>query len=146
MSTIIDDNESFFKTCPMCKTTWDNMDVFLSDPHLSFNGYQPNFGQLEQGIFFFTHDTEECGSTIGLSVFTFAPLYSGPKHTRSKQLSKDCPRYCLDKNNLNRCSAQCENAFAREISQIIKDKMNNPTKTGLCVHDFKTIPGVLEIR
>ncbi|BHH84878.1 hypothetical protein [Desulforhopalus sp. 52FAK] len=145
-STSIIDTKPLFKTCSMCKTIWDNMDVFLSDPHLSFNGYQPNFGQLEQGIFFFTHNTDECGSTIGLSVRTFAPLYTGPRHTSSKQLSKDCPRYCLDKNNLKRCDAHCENAYAREISQIIKNKMNNPRKTNICVHDLKTVPGVLELR
>ncbi len=146
MNTIIDGTESLFKTCPMCNKTWESMDAFLADPHLRFNGYQPNFGELEQGIFFFTHDSELCGSTIGLRVTTFAPLYAGPRHTSSKQLSNDCPRYCLDSRNLKRCNAHCENAFAREIAQIIKHKMSTLAKSKLCVHGAKTVPGVLELR
>ena len=99
------------------------MNTFLTDPHLSFNGYQTNFGNLNEGIFFFTHNVDNCGSTMGLKVRNFTSLYSGPRYTTSKQLSSDCPRYCLDKGNLDRCSAKCENAFARELSQIIKDIM-----------------------
>jgi len=122
------------------------MDVFLDDPHLTFNGYQPNLGEQEQGIFFFTHNIKLCGSTIGLRVISFAPIYSGPRHTSSKQFSNDCPRYCLDSRNLKRCNAPCENAFAREISQIIKDRMNQQAKPDPCVHSGKTVPGVLEFR
>ncbi|MFT5726483.1 MAG: hypothetical protein ACI8PB_000604 [Desulforhopalus sp.] len=122
MSTACDNNPSF-KVCPMCDTKWQSMDVFFADPTLSFNGYQANFGLLDDGIFFFTHDTENCGSTMGIKVRTFVSLFSGEKYSGSKALSKDCPRYCLDQSNLERCDAQCENAFAREISHIIQDRI-----------------------
>jgi hypothetical protein len=59
---------------------------------------------------------------MGMKVQAFASLFSGKKYSTSKQLSPECPRYCLDQENLGRCNAQCENAFAREISQIIKDR------------------------
>jgi hypothetical protein len=111
-----------FKTCSMCDAHWDSIDSFLADRSLSFNGYQANFGMLDEGIFFFTHNKEKCGSTLGIKVWAFASLFSGIKYSQSKQLSAECPRYCLDQKNLGRCSAECENAFAREISQIIKDK------------------------
>jgi hypothetical protein len=117
------DNNTSFKVCPMCETKWQSMDVFFADPTLSFNGYQANFGLLDQGIFFFTHETETCGSTMGIKVKTFVSLFSGEKYSGSKALSKDCPRYCLDQSNLERCDAQCENAFAREISHIIQDRI-----------------------
>ena len=117
------DNNTSFKICPMCDTKWQSMGVFLADSTLSFNGYQANFGLLDEGIFFFTHDTENCGSTMGIKVRTFVSLFSGEKYSGSKALSKDCPRFCLNQSNLKRCDAQCENAFAREISHIIQDKM-----------------------
>lgn len=115
-------NNQAFKTCPMCNTTWKSMESFLADPHLFFNGYQANFGVLYEGLLFFTHNTATCGSTMGLKVDTFISLYSGKLYEGNMQLSKGCPRYCLDRTNLDRCNAHCENAFAREISQIIKDR------------------------
>lgn len=121
MSTTYD-IDLIFKTCPMCESRWKSMDSFLADPFIVFNGYQANFGMLNEGIFFFTHETEECGSTMGIKVRIFASLFTGKKYTGSKALSNDCPGYCLDLKNLDRCSAQCENAFAREISQLIKDR------------------------
>jgi hypothetical protein len=122
MSTA-NDYESSFKACPMCKTEWKSMEEFFADPALSFNGYQANFGMLDEGIFFFTHDTEACGSTMGFRVKTFVSLFSGKKYSDSKALTKACPRYCLDPNNLEHCDAHCENAFAREISHIIQNKI-----------------------
>jgi len=122
MSTA-NDYDTSFKACPMCKTEWESMEAFFADPALSFNGYQANIGMLDEGIFFFTHDTETCGSTMGIKVRTFNSLFSGKKYVGSKALSQDCPHYCLDQNNLERCDAHCENAFAREISQIIQDKI-----------------------
>ncbi len=122
------------------------MELFLSDPHLIFNGYQTNLGNLDEGVFFFTHIEDYCGSTIGLKVRSFASLYCGPRYSGNKQLSSACPRYCLDKNNLNRCSAQCENAFAREVSQIIKDTMAIHREAGCIRPSCKTVPRVLELR
>ncbi len=119
MSSIYNSNTSF-KACPMCNAEWQSMEEFFADATLSFNGYQANFGRLGEGIFFFTHDTVTCGSTMGIKVRTFVSLFSGEKYSGSKALSKDCPRYCLDQSNLERCNAQCENAFAREISHIIQ--------------------------
>lgn len=117
------DYDRSFKACPMCETEWESMGEFFADSTLSFNGYQANFGALDEGIFFFTHDTETCGSTMGIKVRTFASLYSGEKYSGSKALSKDCPRYCLDQSNLEHCDAHCESAFAREIAHIIKGRM-----------------------
>lgn len=123
MSTTANSDTSF-KTCPMCNTEWASMEDFFADPTLSFNGYQANFGMLGEGIFFFTHDTNTCGSTMGIKVRTFASLFNGQKYSSSKALSKDCPRLCLDQGNLERCNAHCENAFAREISYIIQTRID----------------------
>lgn len=116
------DQEQFFKTCPMCAKDWKCRDTFLDDPELDFNGYQPNFGIIEQGLFFFTHENERCGSTLAMQAELFLPLFKGKKYQESKQLSEECSKQCLDREKLDRCQAQCEFAFVREVSQIIKDR------------------------
>ncbi len=115
-------NNRIFKTCPMCSKNWTSRDIFLDDPELRFNGYQANFGIMDQGLFYFTHENSACGSTMILKAEMFLSLYNGTKYDKNKSLSDDCPKLCLDRNKLDRCPSHCEFAFVREVSQIIKDR------------------------
>jgi hypothetical protein len=121
--------EYIFKTCPMCAKKWGCRDTFLDDPELNFNGYQANFGTIEQGLFFFTHVNAACGSTIALKAEVFLSLYNGKKYKENKQLSEECPKKCLDRSQLDRCPVHCEFAFIREVSQIIKDRSKKAIQT-----------------
>jgi hypothetical protein len=116
-----------FKSCPMCKKTWVSRNTFMDDPELNFNGYQANFGTIEQGLFYFTHENEICGSTMALKAELFLSLFEGKKYQENRQLSEECSRKCLDRNELNRCTAHCQFAFVREVSQIIKDRLHKTT-------------------
>lgn len=120
--------QRIFKICPMCSEMWISMDAFLEDPSLVYNGYQANFGTIELGFFYFTHDTAECGSTMVIKTQPFLSLYSGRRYTGIKTLSKECPRLCLNRTKLKRCQAQCEYAFVREVSQIIMDRAQKTVK------------------
>ncbi len=111
----------------MCKKHWDSQAAFLDDRSLVFNGYQANFGVVEQGLFYFTHETVDCGSTMALNAEVFLSLYNGKRYTESKQLSEECQRYCLDKNELRRCQAHCRYAFVREVTQIILNRSHVAT-------------------
>jgi len=111
-----------FKTCPMCAKKWICRDTFLDDPDLVFNGYQPNFGILEQGLFYFTHKHAVCGSTMVLKAEMFLSLYDGVRYCENRYMLPDCTKKCIDRRQLERCSAHCERAFVREVSQIIKDR------------------------
>ncbi len=111
-----------FKTCPMCKKIWTSRNVFLNDPELSFNGYQANFGFIEQGLFYFTHKSSNCGTTLSLWVKDFFSLYTGKKYTENKQFSRECPHFCLDKTRLEMCKIHCEYAYIREIIQLVKER------------------------
>jgi len=113
----------------MCRKSWISRDAFLVDPALIFNGYQADFGVLEQGLFYFTHETNNCGSTMALKAEAFLSLYTGKRYTESKQLSKECPQYCLERNQLKRCQAQCQYAFVREVTQIIMDRSHKAAAT-----------------
>lgn len=122
--------DQIFKTCPMCAKKWPSRDTFLDDPELTFNGYQANFGVLAEGLFYFTHDTSDCGSTMVIKAHAFLALYNGKKYTEIKLLSEECPRFCIDRNQLKRCEVHCEYAFVREVSQIIKDRAHRASSSG----------------
>lgn len=116
------EKEKVFKTCPMCAKNWKCRDTFLDDPDLNFNGYQANFGIIEHGLFYFTHQHAVCGSTMALEAERFFSLYKGERYEENKMLSEECSGKCLDRTELDRCQAHCEFSFAREVSQIIKDR------------------------
>lgn len=118
-----------FKTCPMCEKNWVSLDTFLDDPALTFNGYQADFGTVEQGLFYFTHESENCGSTMALYAAAFFSLYTGERYANNKQLSSECQRYCLDRRELRRCQAHCQYAFVREVTQIIMNRSNKAAQT-----------------
>ena len=108
-----------FKECTCCKNPWHSRDEFLADSKLKFVGYQVNFADLELGYFLFNHMT--CQSTIAVHAGLFRDLYDGPVFSERKTGSESCPGYCLDRDVLERCSAQCECAYIREIIQILRD-------------------------
>ncbi len=61
---------------------------------------------------------------MALKVEMFLSLFSGQKYQSNMQLSEECPGMCLNRQQLGRCPAHCEFAFVREISQIIKDRLD----------------------
>ena len=109
-----------FKMCPCCFFVWPTRTDFLKDPSLLLNGYKADFEALEFGLFFFTHQAAECQSTLALEVNDFMDLYQGTRHTGRRTGMSDCPGYCVDKEQLQRCDALCECAFVREILHLVK--------------------------
>ncbi len=116
------EQEHVFKTCPMCGKRWQCRDSFLDDATLNFNGYQPDFGTIKEGIFYFTHEMGHCGSTMAIKAEAFITLFKGKRYPESKKLSQECTEKCLNRKSLDRCPAHCLYAFVREVSQIIKDR------------------------
>ena len=115
-------DEMIFKKCPGCSCQWSSQDLFLSDPTVKLTGYKADFETLDLGLFFFTHSDGKCGSTMALQVKDFRNLYHGNFYPDRRTGSPECPLYCKDQQQLNRCDALCECAFAREIMQIIKHR------------------------
>ncbi|THB71441.1 MAG: hypothetical protein D6B25_18670 [Desulfobulbaceae bacterium] len=111
-----------FKQCTMCKKIWTTREDFLADRELEINGYQADFEQLEEGLFYFTHLTEGCGSTLAIQTREFLDLNSGAKYEQRNTGKEDCPGYCRQIDQLDRCKAQCECAFVRDIIQIIRQR------------------------
>ena len=113
---------NYFKKCPSCNEIWSTQNEFITDKLLEINGYKADFEKLEYGLFFFTHKNNNCFSTMAIEVKDFMNLYKGTIYSERKTGGEECPRYCLDKDQLDRCNVLCECAFAREIIQIIKNK------------------------
>ncbi len=112
--------DNYFKKCPSCGEIWQTQKAFIIDELLVLNGYKADFEKLEYGMFFFTHNKESCHSTMVIEVSDFINLYNGEVYSERKTGSDECPRYCLDEEQIDRCGAICECAFVRELLQIIK--------------------------
>lgn len=118
-------DETVFKVCPMCSTTWETRDDFLRDTSLFINGYDVDFEELDYSLFYFTHMVDGCHSTLGIQAREFLDLYSGEKFKGRRTGMDDCPGYCLQQDQLDRCDALCECAFNREIIQFINKLRKN---------------------
>lgn len=124
------EQKDIFKACPMCDKHWRSREAFLDDPDLVFNGYQANFRKIDEGLFYFTHATVQCGSTMALDSRLFLSLYSGDRYSGIRMYSKECRGYCLNRHELRRCEAHCAYAYVREVSQIILDRLQRNAQPG----------------
>ena len=110
-------DDEVFKRCTMCGQVWKTLDDFLADPRLEIVGYQVHFEDLTCGLFLFNHS---CKTTLAIHAGEFKNLYEGPIFQGSAYGSDECPGYCLHKDEMRPCLAQCECAYVREILQIVK--------------------------
>jgi len=106
-----------FKECKICRKIWGNYHEFLSDSHISLIGYQVNFDILEAGFLLFNHS---CNNTLAVPVKEFRHLYTGPVFKERATGTDTCPGFCLYKEELDPCPAECECAYVREILQIVR--------------------------
>ena len=111
-----------FKICPSCHHEWETREQFLEDSSLQIVGYQVNFSKLEQGFFLFNH---RCGTSLAIMANGFKDLYGGPIFSERQTGGKDCPKFCLIKEEIRPCPAKCECAYVREIIQIIRNRPPN---------------------
>ena len=94
------------------------MSAFLRDAKLTLVGYQVHFEKLEEGLFLFNH--EVCHTTLAVAAGAFQPLHQGPIFTQRATGGADCLGYCLHRDNLLPCPAECECAYVRQVIQVIR--------------------------
>ncbi|MFA7256730.1 MAG: hypothetical protein WC047_04070 [Kiritimatiellales bacterium] len=112
---------AFFKTCPHCRVVWQTLEHFLSDPQLKLAGYQVHFEDLKGGLFYFTHLSKNCGTTLSIPVEKFTGLSNRRILAAHGKQPDDCPNLCVRKESLDPCPAECECLWVREIMKIICD-------------------------
>jgi hypothetical protein len=112
-----------FKNCPICKKSWACREDFLSDQQLDLDGYQADFENLDEGLFFFTHNQNSCHTTMSIQVRRFLDLYNGPRYKERKTGGPECPGFCRTITNLEYCTAKCECSYVREILYQIRKRL-----------------------
>lgn len=118
-----------FLICPLCDFSWPNRQSFLADPSTLLEGYHVNFDELDRGLLVFRHLCRACNTVFRIEVRKFLDLYRGPVHSERKTLQKECPGYCVCREQLAPCTVLCECAFVRAILQQIKNTpKNSPMK------------------
>ncbi len=110
-----------FKVCPMCSKKWDMVEALLADPTIELKGYQVNFETLEEGLFYFLHLREGCGTTMAIPVSAFKKLSDRPfLAPRVTARPEDCSGICVREDELEPCPEDCECSWVREIMQTIQ--------------------------
>ncbi|MBU1219859.1 hypothetical protein KKF34_05650 [Myxococcota bacterium] len=94
----------------------------MSDRSLIYKGYIADFEKLEEGLFLFLHDNEECYTTMAVKVGLFFDLYRGDRFTTRMHNSAECGGYCLNRESIALCPVKCECAFVRDIITTINTR------------------------
>jgi hypothetical protein len=97
------------------------MELFLADPDLKIAGYQVHFQDLKGGLFYFSHLSENCGTTLAIPVGNFASLSDRPILTSRGKQPEGCPNLCVREGSTEACPIECECLWVREIMQVIQD-------------------------
>ncbi len=108
-----------FKICTCCSKPWKTLDDFLSEPELELAGYQVNFEDLKGGLFYFSHLSKDCGTTLAIPVQKFTGLSNRTILAPHGKCPGGCPEFCLRKESLDPCPVECECVWVREIMQVI---------------------------
>ncbi len=110
-----------YRRCTTCGQEWKTRQDWLVDPCVVLVGYQASFVEFSAGLFLFNHMVAGCNTTMGIPAGDFFDLYAGPMFEGRKCGSKECPGFCLNKEELRSCPVQCECAFVREVLQVVME-------------------------
>jgi hypothetical protein len=113
----------------MCQSYWKNLDDLLHDDTLIFNGYQPRPQTPEKGSFLFTHDKENCGTTLFVEVRKFKKLLGREVEFLpfTPGENPNCEFRCINETDLLPCAAKtCNGNVIRELMQIVKQYIRTP--------------------
>lgn len=112
-----------FKECPNSRHLWRDRESFLSDPDLRLIDYQVNYGELNAGLFLFTHDVPACGTSLAIKAGKFTDMHQGPIFESRLADTERCAGHCLRVNDLNPCPEKCACAYVRDVLQEVKKRL-----------------------
>jgi ssDNA-binding Zn-finger/Zn-ribbon topoisomerase 1 len=113
----------------MCNKCWKDLHDFLHDNTLTFTGYQAYPKHPEKGNFLFTHEKENCGTTLSLKIQKFKELLGQDIELLPFTLGEDpdCDERCMSEEDLTPCPAKnCNGVIIRELIQDIKQYVRTP--------------------
>lgn len=68
-----------FKHCTLCGKVWESREGFLCDHNIKFNGHMINgkkirLGLPHEGLLIFTHNENNCGTSLAIPTSQFKDL------------------------------------------------------------------------
>lgn len=109
-----------YMTCATCGQTWKTIEEFAVDLQLRTVGYTADFVRPENGEIVLSHVCSNCDATISIAAGRFEEWRRGPRLTELRTMSAECPRFCLDRTNLEACAVRCSMGWVREVLQYLK--------------------------
>ena len=109
-----------FKACTNCGHVWKTRNDFIVSREVSIVGYQPNYPDIENGLFLFNHNYKDCGTTMAIRTGEFTELYIKPINDKPKLGTEECEKRCLDQEDIQNCNANCRYAYIREIMRFFR--------------------------
>ena len=104
------------------------MQSFLEDPTLRLEGYQASFVNPEKGLFLFTHEDHDCGTTLSIRAGLLKELAPNT-HVHTNHTGQDgCPGHCLDQHNLEPCDQVCNMRWVRDLLPLLENHELTPAR------------------
>jgi hypothetical protein len=110
-----------FKECTTCGTVWSEREEALSDPSFQFVGYDPDYREMQEGLFLFNHLRPDCNTTLAVKADEFADLYTDPVFATCDHETDDCEAFCLRGGEPETCHLECDCAFVEAISKMVRE-------------------------
>jgi hypothetical protein len=111
-----------FKKCTCCGNEWAALTDLIRDEQVQIIGYQAAFTDSYEGLFFFAHRTEECGTTIAVPVSSFVNLYEGPEFTAHLECTELCNGLCHSFFDFGGCSKECDMRWVRDVIEVLVNR------------------------
>jgi len=111
-----------FKKCSCCGTVWENLTDLIRDEQVKIIGYQAAFSDSYEGLFFFSHRSRQCGTTIAIPVSCFTNLYKGPVYTEHLVCTELCNGLCDSFYDFGVCAQECDMRWVREIIEVLQNR------------------------
>ena len=108
-----------YKRCACCGNEWNSVADLVRDEQVELIGYQPAFSDSYEGLFFFAHSAEACGTTIALPVSSFAGLHDGSAHPAQLAGTEKCEGLCRSFYEFGACGQDCEMHWVRDIITML---------------------------
>ncbi len=111
-----------FKKCSCCGDEWPTLSDLIRDEQVKIIGYQAAFSDSYEGLFFFSHQTEDCGTTIAIPVSCFEKLHDGPEYTQTLACTELCSGLCQSFYDFGTCPRECGMRWARDIISVLENR------------------------
>ena len=104
-----------FYRCQLCEHEWKTLDEFLDDADVVLEGVHAKPIEPNEGIMYFTHSANGCGTTFGKRTGEFRELIGRTPFTVDLSETKYCPGQCSRPKDFSNCGKPCSSLWVRQV-------------------------------